>query len=307
MAQVIVQALYFRPTRAHLTFYVILCASLLVLTACNDTVTTPYSSATSTALKPNATSPSQITATSAFISTQIAATATPVLPTTLAATATGEPQTALQQLANLTSYMFSINQTATLQSNGAISELSADGQGLYVTGALSQTVTLNVGGASQPIVTFVNPNNTAYQMATNLAVWQKLDNSNYGFATNESFTLAASATLQGAETINNVITQKYVYQIAGSQLLKSNGVGPLLFGLLSASSILSGFSASDFAATTINETVWIDPQKSLVLQRQLEFTLKNATGDSLSYQARYAYQNFNQPNLTIQTPANLPQ
>lgn len=144
-------------------------------------------------------------------------------------------------------------------------------------------------------------------MLTNLAVWNKLDNGHYHFGANEPAALAANATAQGTAQLNEITVQTYRYQIQGSQLVNnSNGIGPLPFGLLSASTLLNGFSANDFAATTITEIVWIDPQKNTLLQRQLEFTLKDATNDSLTYQARYLYQNFNQTSLSIPTPANLP-
>ena len=150
------------------------------------------------------------------------------------------------------SYSFEVSQTASLQAGASISELSAQGSGLFVAGNFSQTVVLKAGGASQPVEIFVQ-GDKGYQKLSNLAVWRKLNNQLYKFAATEPPSILQAAinaktlTAQVQEKVGTVLANKYSYSVAGAQLVDGQGgIGPLPLGTVIGGDYLKRFCCLRF-------------------------------------------------------------
>ncbi len=283
------------PTQANPTLIPTSAASNVTATS-QPTLANPTAILTLPTLPTTASTPNELTTT---VATTITAGANPVAD-------------AAQKFNEAKSYSFEVSQTAKLQTGTSVSELSAQGSGLFVAGNFSQTLVLKAGGASQPLEIFVQ-GDKGYQKLSNLAVWRKLDNHLYKFAAIEPPSIlqtainAKTVTIQGQQQVGTVLANKYSYSVNGAQFVDGQGeIGPLPLGLLSAATILNGFAASDLKAVQIQETLWLDPATNLLLQRQWQLTSGPSQPNHLLYQALYIYHDFNQPDLNIPVPTNLP-
>jgi hypothetical protein len=167
---------------------------------------------------------------------------------------------------------------------------------------------LTVGGATQPIEIFWR-GGQGYQKISNLAVWHNLANTFYKYSANEPASLLTSngtnITSLGQVSLGSIQAQQYVYTLSGNTLINNpTGLGAAPLGLLSATNLLNGFSVDDFKQASVKETVWLSADSNL-LQRQCSLELTHAD-TKLNYQALYSYSKFNQPDLTVPVPPNLP-
>ena len=282
-------------TQPHPTL-IVTSAAPLVTTINSPTLTKPASNLNPPALLTTATAPNEII--------------TNIAPTIIGgANLLAE---AAQKFNQAKSYSFEVSQTATLQAGASTSALSAQGSGLFATGNFSQTLIIKAGGTSQPVEIFIQGDKT-YQKLSNLAVWRKLDDDLYKFAATEPSSVLQAAitaktlTAQGQEKIGTVLSSKYSYIITGEQFVaRPGGLGPLPLGLLSATTILNGLAGSDLKASQIQETLWLDSATNLLLQRQWQLATSPTQPNRLLYQATYLYHDFNQPNLNVPVPINLP-
>lgn len=293
---------------------VALCAAAVVLAGCTSDPNTPTTTATTSAVVslpvPTANTTTSIATSSVTTTAARVSTATAIVGSTAPATERQTVLAAIQNFAQVNAYSFIVSQTATLQTSRSSNQLRANGSGLYASGNYSQTVNIVAGGSSQTAEIFLQ-HEVGYQKLTNLAVWSKLDNSlyKYGAAEPPSVTILAAKTIlsQGHELVGSVQAAKYGYSIPGVQLISGNvGLGPWSLGLLSATTILNGFSSDDLKAAQIQETLWLDPSTNLLIQRQTTLQISNNLDTHLNYQVSYTYGNFNQSGLNIPVPQNLP-